>query len=296
MGGDANQMFEINGKMFKPTATAIEAGKYRIELSPKAEKKDDIFLNSMYVTSASKDLPELKMYKEQGAGYVGVTVLNRFVTFSKEATLLKDTISINVRNNGFNEVSVLLTDMEEGIWEISGNGVSIYAEAKKDENCLNFKLAPGRYTVKKASQDAVVTGISEEEAVKKPIGDFFIWMANENVSGNGRGKFIYQEKPTILRNGRSYIAAETLKEFGADVSINGNIVSILASDISASFTSGSYSANIGNAQKPLVCAPFAENGTVYIGVADVCSILGYLVEFNVYAKTVYVKKLPTSNE
>lgn len=290
IGGDANQMFEVNGKMFKPTSSAIEGGKYRIELSPKAEKKDDIFLNSMYVTSASKDLPELKMYKENGAGYVGVTVLDRFVTFSKEATLLKDTININVRNNGFNEVSVLLTDIEEGIWEISGNGSSVFVEAKKDENCLNFKAAPGIYTVKKASGDDVVTEFTEEETPKKPIGDFFIWIANENTTAKNRGKFIYQEKPTILRDGRSYIAVETLKEFGSNVNINGNNVSILKDDISAGFTVDSYYAAVGDLQKTLVCAPFIENDTVYLGLADVCSILGYSVEFNVYAKTVYIKK------
>ncbi|MBR3933228.1 MAG: hypothetical protein IKJ68_04905 [Clostridia bacterium] len=291
VGGDANQMFEINGKMFNPKDNAIEAGKYRIELSPKQERKDDIFLNSMYVTSASKDLPELKMHKENGAGYVGVTIRDRFVTFSKEAKLLDDTISINVRDNGFNEVSVLLTDMSEGMWEISGNGKTIYAKSQAEKNCLNFKVAPGRYTVKKVSSNAEETEITEAQAAKKPIGDFFIWMANENTTANGRGEFIYQEKPTILRNSRSYIAAETLKEFGADISINGDTVSLLASDISASFTVGSDTAYVGNESKALICTPFTENGTVYLGLADVCSILGYSVEFNVYAKTIYTKKI-----
>lgn len=296
VGGDANQMFEINGKMFTPKSTAIEAGKYRIELSPKQEKKDDVFLNSMYVTSASKDLPELKMYKENGAGYVGVTIRDRFVTFSKEAKLLEDTISINVRDNGFNEVSVLLTDMAEGIWEITGTNGTFYVKSSSGENCLNFKAVPGRYTVKKASHDVTVTKFTEEETSKKKIGDFFIWMANENTTTKGRGKFIYLEKPTILRNGRSYIAAETLKEFGCNVNINADTVSLLSGDISALFTAGSDICYAGENVKTLVCTPFIENGTVYIGLADVCSILGFSVEFNVYAKTIYTQKILSGTE
>lgn len=295
VGGDANQMFEINGKMFTPKANAIEAGKYRIELSPRTEKKDDIFLNSMYVTSASANLPELKMYKENGAGYVGVTIRDRFVTFSKEATILENNLSIAVRDNGFKEVSVLLTDMAEGVWEIKGDNGTIYAESKKGENCLYFKTVPGRYTVQKAVDGTEADSHVYPEAEKRPVGDFFIWLANP-TSSSARGKFIYQEKPTIARNSRSYIAAETLKEFGAEYKISGDTLTFTTSDTYAVVNVGSNLCTVNDLQQELVCAPFVENGTIYIGAADVCRILGYSVKYNVYAKTLYTQKLATDSE
>ena len=213
VGGNNNEMYTLGTKTYTPKADAVEAGKYRIELSPRTEKKDDIFLNGMYVTSASANLPELPMFKEQGAGYVGVTVRDRFVTFAKDAELICDSLTISVRNNGFGEVSVLLTDMSEGVWTVTGDGKTVNVESKAGENCVYFKGAPGTYKLVKATEETAADIITSTQTPKRAIGDFFIWKASETTTSNGYGSFVYLKYPTILNEGTSYVLARLVLRY-----------------------------------------------------------------------------------
>lgn len=279
VGGQNNEMFTVGG-IAMPPKQSLEAGNYRIEISPAREKKDDVFLNAMYVTTNSANLPELKMYKEQGAGWVGVTVRDRMVTFSKDATLLDSNLDITVRNNNFSEVSVLLTDMAEGKWQIKGtNGTDFVVESKKGENTLYFKCSPGSYSVSKVDDSAYVKTFETADYNFRKIGDFTLWRASADATYAGHGSFVYQEKPSKVVDNVAYVGAEVLKEFGANVTISGNTATIIAPGGKLVATAGTTACTKDDASATLVNVPFVQNNTVYVALNDVAHVVGYSFDF-----------------
>ena len=291
VGGENNEMYTLEGKTYAPTEGAVETGHYRIEISPRTEKTEDVFLNAMYVTSASKNLPELKMYKEQGSGYVGVTVRDRFVTFSKTGNRIENPITISVRNNGFEEVSVLLTDMSEGLWKVTGEGMSVNVMSKTGENCIYFKAKPGAYKIEKASDGEEADERIYPETEKRPIGDFSIWIKSETNPASSYGHFIYLEYPTILKDGTSYVSVETLKEFGCSVNKSENEIVLTSNAGTMKLTSASNVWVLNDETYYAECASFESDGTVYVALRDIKSFIGYNIRYSDYADTILAEKI-----
>jgi len=201
--GGPGREYEVNGVNYPIPVKVKEDGdwgKWRVELSPISKVKDDKFLNVMYVTDYDKNLPELDIYKEFGTVYTGATIMDRMVTFSLNRDLIKDRFNLNVRNNGYETVKVLLTDIETGKWQITGGAQPFYVESKEDENVLCFEAAPGFYQVLPAEANAEVTSF-DNGAVEKSddFGDFRI-IKNKNL--------MYQPKPGKLENGVPYVAVD----------------------------------------------------------------------------------------
>lgn len=291
IGGENNEMFSVGG-IEMPPKNALEGGKYRIEISPSAAKTDDVFLNAMYVTTASQNLPELKMHKEQGSGWVGVTVMDRMVTFSKEAKLFDSGLSISVRDNGYSEVSVLLTDIAEGKWTVTAkDGSSFNIESKSGENTLFFKAAPGSYKISKAEDNAAITSFETQPHATSKVGDFMMWRAAVDATSVNMGNFLYLAKPSKAVDGVAYVGAETLKEFGASVIVNGNSVSIIGANGSLKVNSGSKECVADGISSHLEYAPFTDNGTVYIALKDCEAVTGYTFSYRPYADLVFAKKV-----
>lgn len=289
VGGKNNEMFTVGG-IAMPPKQSLEGGNYRIEISPAREKKDDVFLNAMYVTTNSANLPELKMIKEQGAGWVGVTVRDRMVTFSKEAVLLDNSLNITVRNNGFNEVSVLLTDIAEGKWQIKGNnGTEFVVESKKGENTLYFKCAPGAYAITKADLSASIKTFETAEYKFRKIGDFTLWRAAADATQIGHGTFIFQEKPSKVVDNVAYVCAEVLEEFGAQVTVSGNTATITAPGGKLVVTAGTTACTKDDVSATLTHTPFAENDTVYVALNDVASVVNYSFSYRPHVDMVFAK-------
>lgn len=293
VGGENNEMYTIGG-IAMPPKKAFEAGNYRVEISPTRDKKDDVFLNAMYVTTNSANLPELKMTGEQGAGWVGVTIMDRMVTFSKEAVLLENGFDITVRDNGYSEVSVLLTDIAEGKWNITAqNGESFAAESKSGENTLYFKCSPGRYKITKAEDNVEVKKFETEAHNFRKIGDFMIWRQAADSTSKNNGSFLYQEKPSVAKDGVAYVGAEVLGEFGASATVSGNSATIIGSNGNLTVNAGSLQASKDGAVVTLKHTPFAENGTVYVALDDAADIVGYSFSYRPYADLVFAKSVVT---
>ncbi len=215
VGGKGSE-FLINGTnyMYNEASQNVfeyqhDSGAWRIELSPKAQANDDLFLNAMYVTDADGNLPQLPIIKEETATYAGAVVRDRMVTFSKSFAPISASFTLTIPENGYETMACLLTDMSVGKWKISGNNMSVCAESKEGEKCLYFTAAPGTYTVAPASASSAVTQFEAPEMTKATYGDFLIRKGNN---------LMYLPKPTKMVDGLPYVAVDgIMTQLGATV-------------------------------------------------------------------------------
>lgn len=284
-----SEIFTINGHNYGFTLNAYGAGHFRTSISPKSAAKEDKFLNAMYVTDASRNLPELPMTLERGTGYVGVTVADRLVTFSNEGKLITNDTSVSVRSNGYSTVSCLMTGFDAGLWTIAGNGFSVTVMSKEGENCLYFKAAPGRYTIKRAAEGAAATEITYEKTQKRAKGDFMVWRQVEGRTDRS-GTFMYLEKPARLVDGVPYIAVETLGQFGVSVARNGDLAALSAGENNISLTAGTAVYTLNEETKEAVNPPLVIDGTLYIAPTGYGSDLGYKFSYRALPQILYASK------
>jgi len=80
--------------------------------------------------------------------FVGVIISDRVVLFSKAGNIINGHFSLNI--TGSKEMKVLITDIEEGIWEIrSAKDHSKLLEVKNTEQLLYFTIKTGNYVISK---------------------------------------------------------------------------------------------------------------------------------------------------
>ena len=256
-----------------------ESGDWRIELSPASANTEDLFLNAMYVTDYDKNLPELPMYKENTGTFVGVTVKDRFVLFSKNGDVKNSSTSFTVRDNGYSEVSCMIADVAEGVWKVSGAGKETYVEVKEDENVLYFKGAPGAYTITPAP-GMTAEKVIYPQAEKEGYGDFLVCED---------GLFLYQKYPTRLIDGIPYISAEGMKELGATVQYNGDSVTLTATGGSAVFTAGSSTYLQNGVEQASENAVVQDGGVLYIPAYCLEELFYAAIDYDAYARILSVK-------
>lgn len=287
VGGEGFESY-VNGKNYPNADTGTndnEQCDWRLEISPKNLTRDDLFLNAMYVTDSSRNLPDLPMYKEDFGMFLGVTVMDRTVLFSKTRKALANGFNISVRDNGYSTMSVLVTDVSAGKWNITGNGINIVYEVKEGENAIYAKLAPGSYSVSKAAEEAEVTTIEypENENIGR-VGDYMIY----DITARN---FIYNRKPTVLKDNQPYIASEDIIAKGATITPNGAGYVLKNLNYEAVITPGSVNAVFNQIPTILKSAPFvSEDGTLYINPLDIPQILGYNVSYDDKVRILKISK------
>ena len=291
IGGPGKESW-VNGKNYPTTTNQtvqnFEESQYRVEISPSVEAKDDLFLNAMYVTDTDKNLPELPMIEEDMAKHVGVTVMDKTVLFSKTRQALDTSFTIDVRNNGYDMMSVFVTDVTEGKWKITGAGTEVIAECKEGENAIYARLAPGTYTVSKASADSAATAFEYNvnyDGFK--IGDFLMYDTGKRLYRNNVQK-------TRIKDGVPFLSADDFEYHGATVTnVNGNITLQRERYIST-LTVGSTAATFRGEAVTLTAAPYVdENGILYICPLDQEKILGYNLSFDPLPKVLKMTKIAT---
>ena len=260
VGGDGKDSY-VNGKNYPNEdlndTYDSEQGNWRIEISPKEESKKDLFLNSMYVTDYDKNLPELPMYKEETDSLVGVTVMDRTVYFSKDKNV-SDNISLVLRNNGYETVKCLITDIEPGIWKVSSSdGTYKIYEADSEEKTLYFRGKPGSYTLTKQT-----TGQAMEEEylpMEKPsYGDFLVY--NKKMS-----QFIPLDDECIIENGKKLVPIESLsKGLGGTFEREGQSFTICINGEECLMTLGITSAVFEDGEYELSVAPKEIDSVIYV--------------------------------
>lgn len=151
--GGPGKEFWVFGENYPNAATTRpdpcnERGEWRVEVTPSAESKEDSFLNVIQVSdnSCRKMLPVCKV---EGDKVVGAAVSDRVVLFAKDSGVLSDDFSFEIPKSAGKKVKVLLTDMEEGMWNISRNGRPFMESVSVDSvsGTIYFTATPGRYSL-----------------------------------------------------------------------------------------------------------------------------------------------------
>lgn len=287
VGGEGHESY-VNGKNYPNEDTGTndnEQCDWRLEISPKKAARDDLFLNAMYVTDSDKELPELPMYQESDGNFVGVTVMDRTVLFSKARKSVANSFNLTVRDNGYEKMSVLVTDVKSGKWSVSGEGVNIICEVPEGQNALYAKLKPGSYTVAKVDDNAETTKFeySRNENVGR-VGDYLLY----DVSARN---FAYNRKPTVLKDGQPYLAEEDYAAKGVEVNKDGEKIELKRVNYKAEISIGSTEAVIDGIPVILTSAPFVDdNGVLYINPLDMTRVLGYKVVYDSNVRILKISK------
>lgn len=284
VGGEGMDSW-VDGKNYpndRPEGIDDEQGDWRLEISPAVKSDNDVFLNAMYVSDgADEDLPELPMIKEDFVNFVGATIKDRMVLFSKSGKPISTTSSITVRENGADVMSCLVTDIAEGVWKIEGGSSVIYAEVKAGDNALYFKGKPGEYILSKADGQTI-TEIEYPETEFAKTGDFLIYKPKQ---------FIYQAKPTKLINDVPYVPVKAiLEKLGAEVfwnSADGSI-SIANNDHLLKMWNGTPEAVYDGHVITLKHIPYTIDGVAYAAAEDLTSVMSCTVRFDDYAKILFI--------
>ncbi|MBE7050572.1 MAG: hypothetical protein E7394_07400 [Ruminococcaceae bacterium] len=257
--------------------TENEQCQWRLEISPKTAKANDLFLNAMYVTDSEKSLPELEMIKEDMSNFTGVTVMDRTVLFSKTKEVM-GSFTIDVRDNGYEKMSVLITDVAEGKWKISGGGTEIICISSSGENAIYAKLAPGKYSVSPAEDgEETVFDYPRDSRVLR-VGDFHIY--NKTTK-----RFDGSVLPTKLVNNQPHISEKDFEREGVKIEKSGNSLTLTKGKNTTQITVGSLNCTQNGSYVTLTSAPFIdEGGNVYINPLNHGDLLGYKYSYDSIAK------------
>ncbi len=271
VGGEGKESF-VNGVNY-PNAdrpnTDSEQGSWRFEVSPQSKKTRDIFLNSMYVTDYDRNLPELPMYKDETSALAGVTIMDRSVYFSKEKQI-KSAQTITLKDNGYEEVKCLVTDIQPGLWRVSAQDGSFKTYmVDEEENTLYFRASPGTVTISKLSSGEP-DYIAYEKMNKPSYGDFLIYNPDEIL-------FNTLSSPTIVKDGKKLVPAKSLFEtYGAQATETNGTVNAILSDETYVIANNNPYAYVNGKEVLLSHIPEIINGCLYVNAEDLpCFTVSY---------------------
>jgi len=145
VGGVGNE-FSVGGVNFPQSIgnsnNSWDGAIWRVEISPSTAAATDTFLNVMQVMDAAYNSP-LTVTAIDTTNYTGAQIGDRIVLFSKTGNVLNSSISLTF--SGVGTFKVLITDVENGNWSVSG-GVGTVVSAN---NNIYFSATAGTYTITK---------------------------------------------------------------------------------------------------------------------------------------------------
>ena len=147
MGGDGKEYW-ADGKNWG-TVTQEDAGRWRIELSPRNPALSDNFLNVIQVMDAQpapKPFPISKSYASKGE-FVAVSISNRIVAQQLSLDRTKNEIEFAIGNAG-KDYDVLVTDLKSGSWLVGSASGNIRVTVSEDSGTAYFKSKGGMFTLK----------------------------------------------------------------------------------------------------------------------------------------------------
>ena len=258
---------------------------WRLEVSPKNASESDLFLNAMYVTDTKKNLPDLPMFKEDMSGFTGVTVMDRTVLFSKSREKNSENFNLNVRNNGYDTMCVLITDLEEGNWKITSDGTSVVVKVNAEENALYARLTPGAYTVSKADGETPAEiSYKRDERVER-VGDVYVYDGTRRL-------FEYTTHPTVLKDSVPYLSEADMKKNGMNIQRNGSDITITGQGITKVLSLNSNSATVNGVWTTFAGAPFEKDGILYISATDHADMFSRTLAYDSLARIIKLTKKP----
>jgi len=151
--GGLTKQYQVFGTNFPQSPNAIDnsadSATWRIELSPKRAAANDLFLNVMEVMDDKLfPSPIFLPKKIETEKFVGVIINDRIVLFSKAGDIINDQFTLNIA--GSKEMKVLITDIEEGSWEIRlAKGEKVIQKVENTKQLLYFTIKAGNYVISK---------------------------------------------------------------------------------------------------------------------------------------------------
>ncbi|MBR5506550.1 MAG: discoidin domain-containing protein [Clostridia bacterium] len=291
VGGEGKDSMSGGANYPNPAVAGHEAGLWRLELSPKKNSKDDIFLNAMFVTDRTKNLPDLPMTKVDTPAFVGVSVMDRIVLFSKKRDAVANTFTLNIPASEYAQTCVLVTDVAGGKWQVTGPNGSFVTEVNAEENALYARLTPGDYTFSKVDDatEAVKIDYPRDERTLR-VGDVLVYDQTNK-------RFAYTLQPTVARDGQPYFSADDIKSYGVDITINGNQVLLQKGTQTAAMTIGSTEAvKNGFMNVSLTSAPsIDENGQLYVNPIDHTRLIGVNCSYDPFSRILRVIKMASAD-
>lgn len=150
--GGAGKEFEVNGTNYeqyvKLEGSSEEAGAWRIEVSPKAAAKTDLFLNVLQVSDEAKGTLPLETKLVETEKLAGTMIADRMILFSKEGGALTGSVPFNIPANSFKKTKVLIADLKAGSWSVrKPGGESVRQFVTKEAGTFYFEAPRGNYVL-----------------------------------------------------------------------------------------------------------------------------------------------------
>ncbi len=241
-------------------AVISEQGSWRCEISSLSDDKHEYFLNAMYVTDYDKSLPVMDTKIEETDKLYGVTMRDRSVYFPK-SDVIDEPLSIELRDNGYESVKCLVTDLTPGLWKVVNNGdIKVY-EVKANENSLYFMAKPGITDIIPVAE-GIAGKIVYGDIIKSRNGEFLVW-------NSAKKDLVTLTSPTYIKSDAKMVpAGDIFKSLDAKVTENDkNISAAISGNIYT--ISPYYRHSLLNGKVNLVKVGAADkNGSIYVNSKD----------------------------
>jgi len=129
----------------KPVRDLVEAGAWRVEVSPAEPRKADLFLHTLAVMDADVQVgPNVEMLTEPRC--VGIVVLDRAVLFGRDAEP-QEQVHFEIARPG--RTRILVCDLAPGYWRVSLDGkvIAVKLPVTQAAGSLYIEGGPGKYVL-----------------------------------------------------------------------------------------------------------------------------------------------------
>ncbi len=145
VGGEGKE-YMVGNTNYEDTVTP-ETCSWRLEISPAHNQDTDYFLNVLQVSENDDSIVPLETMQYDIGTHVGVKIKERVAFLSKSETRSARSITFTVQDDA-EELLYMVDGLKAGTWKITHEGKEIgKKEATERGGVLNFKGAPGTYTV-----------------------------------------------------------------------------------------------------------------------------------------------------
>ena len=123
---------------------SVEAGAWRVEVSPREPSAVDYFLNVIQVMDQKVEQP-LQTELIDSEDVFGVKLADKIVLFSRKSLLMKGPVRFSIDSE--DSVDILVTDLASGEWQISKDGEVLISEiqCQAEEHLIYFAGNMGYY-------------------------------------------------------------------------------------------------------------------------------------------------------
>jgi len=163
--GGAGKEYWVDGNNYGK-ATQEDAGRWRIELSPKNASKSDNFLNVIQVMDASSKIsPHLVSKKAASKGnYVAVEIADCIVAQHLLLDKYNDAIQFEIGNKS-KKYKILITDLKPGIWKVKSNSGQFKFEVQEGAGTLYFKSRGGMFELTPEIIDKIIVSKNQNQEI-----------------------------------------------------------------------------------------------------------------------------------